>query len=210
MGPESLPSVGSRAEDQAGVKLGSPSGDSLSPWASVSRSVREPTTLPAQAFPVGSLLKSSVAWLLALLYLLGSRLGVAGGGREVARAGTSQDVGGPGAQLQRSLHFPRCPGPQPQWHSRWAWCPCRDVGQPGQGRCGGPWPGAQRPPKSRLVSRATLASDGQQGGSRLCLLSHQVDHACQGGEPKSQCPEGTAVGGQWREACQVSACRLAG
>lgn len=112
MGPESLPSVGFSAEGQAGVKLGSPSGDSLSPGASVSRSVCEPTTLPAQAFPVGSLLKSSMAWLLALLYLLGSRLGVAGGGREMARAGTSPGVGGPGAQLQRSLHFQRCPGPQ--------------------------------------------------------------------------------------------------
>lgn len=138
VGPESLPSVSSSAEGQAGVKLGSPSGDSPSPGASVSRSVCEPTTLPAQAFPVGSLLKSSIAWLLALLYLLGSRLGVAGGGREVARAGTSPGVGGPGAQLQRSLHFLRCPGPQPQWHSRWARCPSRDVGQPGQGRCGGP------------------------------------------------------------------------
>lgn len=56
---------------------------------------------------------SSVTWLLALLYLLGSRLGVARGGREVARAGTGPSVGRLGAQLQRRLHFPRCPDPRP-------------------------------------------------------------------------------------------------
>ena len=109
---ESLPSVGSSAEGQAGVKMGSPSGYSPFPGAFVPRPVREPTTLATQPCPAGSPLKSSVTWLPALLYLLGPRLGIARGRREVARAGTGPGVGGPGAQLQRSLHFPRCPGPQ--------------------------------------------------------------------------------------------------
>ena len=110
--PESLPSVGSSAEGQAGVKMGSPSGDSPFPGAFVPRPVHEPMTLATQPCPVGPLeVERDLTAGTALP--AGAQTwdcqGQKGGGQSWHRP-RYRGTGGPAAEESAFPEVPRTPG----------------------------------------------------------------------------------------------------
>lgn len=124
----------------------------------------------------GSPLKSCVAWLLALVHLLGPRRGVAGDRREMSRAGRAPGPGG--AQLQRSLACSQgAQDPEPPWHSHWTAVLLLGHQPARAGPVWDPLVWGSRANRQQSCSvaeppEAASASDQQQGGSSLCPLSH--------------------------------------